>query len=245
MNPENLKKTIGNYFLEFLMLFLAISLGFIAENYREQQVEEQNELHYMKSFLHDLHSDTLSLSNSLPFVEERVASMDSVFRYFKANPDVEKVPASVLKHLKRASWAILGRRNTTTISQLKNAGGLRLIKNTVVADSIAVYDHRWTRIEASYDRYSKNQNDIYTLEEQMLNAFDGLDAYIANDGLDNQDNIPKSGFVRIDRRYLSQYLNLLAREQTTTRQDLRSHKISLRITKNLIQLIEREYDLRN
>jgi len=50
MNPENLKKTIGNYFLEFLMLFLAISLGFIAENYREQQVEEQNELHYMKSF---------------------------------------------------------------------------------------------------------------------------------------------------------------------------------------------------
>jgi hypothetical protein len=79
----------------------------------------------------------------------------------------------------------------------------------------------------------------------MLNAFDGLDAYIANDGIDNQDNIPKSGFVRIDRRYLSQYLNLLAREQTTTRQDLRSYKISLRITKNLIQLIEREYDLRN
>jgi hypothetical protein len=53
MNPENLKKTIGNYFLEFLMLFLAVSLGFVAENYREQLVEEQNELHYMKSFLHD------------------------------------------------------------------------------------------------------------------------------------------------------------------------------------------------
>jgi hypothetical protein len=67
MNPENLKKTIGNYFLEFLMLFLAVSLGFVAENYREQQVEAQNELHYMKSFLHDLHSDTLSLSNSLLF----------------------------------------------------------------------------------------------------------------------------------------------------------------------------------
>ena len=137
MNPENLKKTIGNYFLEFLMLFLAISLGFVAENYREQLVEEQNELHYMKSFLHDLHSDTLSLSNSLPFLEERVASMDSVFRFFKANPNADKVPVAILKHIKRASWAMLARRNTTTISQLKNAGGLRLIKNRRVADSIA------------------------------------------------------------------------------------------------------------
>ena len=243
MSPENLKKTVTSYFLEFLMLFLAISLGFVAENYREQLVEEQNELHYMRSFLHDLHSDTLSLSNSLPYLEQRVASMDSLFRYFKANPDVEKVPVSVLRHIKRASWARLGRRNTTTISQLKNAGGLRLIKNIEVADSIAVYDHRWTRIEASYDRYSKNQNDIHTLEEQMLNAFDGLDAYIANDGIYNQDNIPKSGFVRIDRRYLSHYLNLLAREQTITRQDLSSYKISLRVTKNLIQLIQEEYQL--
>ena len=77
----------------------------------------------------------------------------------------------------------------------------------------------------------------------MLNAFDGLDAYIANDGIYNQDNIPKSGFVRIDRRYLSHYLNLLAREQTITRQDLSSYKISLRVTKNLIQLIQEEYQL--
>jgi hypothetical protein len=93
---------------------------------------------------------------------------------------------------------------------LKNAGGLRLIKNTVVSDSIVVYDFRWMRLEASYERYSKNQNDIYTLEEQMLNAFDALDAFIENDGRYNQDNIPKSGFVGIDRKYLSQYLNLLA-----------------------------------
>jgi hypothetical protein len=171
--------------------------------------------------------------------------MNSVFRFFKANPDADKVPVTVLKHIKRASWAILARRNTTTISQLKNAGGLRLIKNRKVADSIAKYDIRWMRIESSYERYMTNQHAIYTLEEQMLNAFDGLDAYISNDGYDNQDNIPKSGFVKIDRKYLSQYLNILAREQTTTRQDARSVNITINVTDNLIDLIRKEYKIEN
>jgi hypothetical protein len=243
--PSNGQKNIKEYFLEFIMLFLAISLGFFAENYREQMNEKENEREYMESFLHDLTVDTSNLHKSLPFLNDRVASMDSVFRFFKANPDADKVPVAVLKHIKRASWAILARRNTTTISQLKNAGGLRLIKNRKVADSIAKYDIRWMRIESSYERYMTNQHAIYTLEEQMLNAFDGLDAYISNDGYDNQDNIPKSGFVKIDRKYLSQYLNILAREQTTTRQDARSVNITINMTDNLIDLIRKEYKIEN
>jgi hypothetical protein len=239
----NGQKNIKEYFLEFIMLFLAISLGFFAENYREQMNEKENEREYMESFLHDLTVDTSNLHKSLPFLNDRVASMDSVFRFFKANPNAVKVPVAILKHIKRASWALLARRNTTTISQLKNAGGLRLIKNRRVADSIAKYDMRWMRIESSYDRYMTNQNAIYTLEEQMLNAFDGLDAYIANDGYDNQDNIPNSGFVGIDRKYLSPYLNILAREQTTTRQDARSVNITISITDNLIDLIRKEYKI--
>jgi hypothetical protein len=242
---SNKKKNITEYLLEFLMLFLAVSLGFLAENYREQMNEKENEREYMESFLHDLTVDTSNLHKSLPFLNDRVASMDSVFRFFKANPDADKVPVAVLKHIKRASWAILARRNTTTISQLKNAGGLRLIKNRKVADSIAKYDIRWMRIESSYERYMTNQHAIYTLEEQMLNAFDGLDAYISNDGYDNQDNIPKSGFVKIDRKYLSQYLNILAREQTTTRQDARSVNITINVTDNLIDLIRKEYKIEN
>lgn len=238
------QKKIREYFLEFLMLFLAISLGFFAENYREQMNERENETQYMESFLHDLTVDTSNLHKSLPFLNDRVASMDSVFRFFKANPSADKVPVAILKHIKRASWAILARRNATTISQLKNAGGLRLIKNRRVADTIAKYDMRWMRIESSYDRYMTNQHAIYTLEEQMLNAFDGLDAYIANDGYDNQDNIPSSGFVRIDRQFLNQYLNLLAREQTTSRQDARSVIYTISVTDSLIDLIRKEYALK-
>ena len=40
--PSNGQKHIKEYFLEFIMLFLAISLGFFAENYREQMNEKEN-----------------------------------------------------------------------------------------------------------------------------------------------------------------------------------------------------------
>ena len=97
---SNKKKNITEYLLEFLMLFLAVSLGFLAENYREQLNEKENEREYMESFLHDLTVDTSNLHKSLPFLNDRVASMDSVFRFFKANPDADKVPIAVLKHIK-------------------------------------------------------------------------------------------------------------------------------------------------
>ena len=37
------KKKWGEYLLEFFMLFLAVFLGFVAENFREHQVEHQRE----------------------------------------------------------------------------------------------------------------------------------------------------------------------------------------------------------
>src|SRR6476659_2694983 len=36
------------YFLEFLMIFLAVTLGFIAENIREHRVEKDRELEFIK-----------------------------------------------------------------------------------------------------------------------------------------------------------------------------------------------------
>ena len=93
MDAQQVKgeKKLKEYFLEFLMLFLAISLGFFAENYREQMNEKENEREYMESFLHDLTVDTSNLHKSLPFLNDRVASMDSVFRFFKANPNTDKI----------------------------------------------------------------------------------------------------------------------------------------------------------
>src|SRR5436309_1167001 len=41
------KKKWGEYFLEFILLFLAVFLGFVAENIREDAVEKHKEKQYM------------------------------------------------------------------------------------------------------------------------------------------------------------------------------------------------------
>jgi hypothetical protein len=237
--PKNWKE----YFLEFFMLFAAVTLGFFAENVREHYIESHREKQYMESLLADLEIDKKSIEKSIPYQVQRVNSMDSIFRYFKSNPNADIVPVSLIKHMKRVSWELLSFRNTTTIAQLKNSGALRLIQNKIVTDSIDVYDMRWNRMELTNNRFYTNQRDIYLLEEKIINAFDSLEAFMNNDGFDNQDNIPEVGFVKINRSSLSEYLNFLARQQTVTRQDIRLYKQTLLTTENLMHLIRKEYHL--
>ena len=51
------KKNFKEYFLEFLMIFLAVTMGFFAESIREHIVDKDREKKYISSFLADLQND--------------------------------------------------------------------------------------------------------------------------------------------------------------------------------------------
>jgi len=55
------RKKWTHFLWEFLMLFLAVFCGFLAENQREHYVEHQREKQFMKSLTEDLERDTLEL----------------------------------------------------------------------------------------------------------------------------------------------------------------------------------------
>ena len=133
------KKKWGEYLLEFLMLFLAVFLGFVAENLRETSVEHDREREYMVTMLEDLKADIPLLNSTLKNWEEAMNSVDSVadaitFPVAKANW------TKVYSHINEAfnSWSF--KYNERTISQLKNAGGFRLLRNRKVANEIIAYD---------------------------------------------------------------------------------------------------------
>src|SRR5215831_19439439 len=52
------KKKWKEYLLEFFMLFLAVFLGFVAENIREEAGDNHRERQYMQSLVSDLSADT-------------------------------------------------------------------------------------------------------------------------------------------------------------------------------------------
>ncbi|HUS01687.1 MAG TPA: hypothetical protein VMY77_08170 [Chitinophagaceae bacterium] len=59
------KKKWTEYLLEFFMLFLAVFLGFVAENVREHLSERKREKEYIISIIEDLKMDSAKLSKSI------------------------------------------------------------------------------------------------------------------------------------------------------------------------------------
>src|ERR1700712_405235 len=57
-HPKVEKKNFKEYFLEFLMIFLAVTLGFFAENIRENIANHEREISYMHGIVNDLKADT-------------------------------------------------------------------------------------------------------------------------------------------------------------------------------------------
>lgn len=132
------RKKWTHYFWEFLMLFLAVFCGFLAEYQLEHKIEKDREKQYIASLYQDLKTDTLNLGNLLKGNMDDMANYDSLFNIFKTK-----------KYLQETSGPYyFGRRLVTlrpfyptdgTITQLENSGGLRLIRKRAVVDSIQSY----------------------------------------------------------------------------------------------------------
>ncbi|MGI8582832.1 MAG: hypothetical protein ACR2KX_11570 [Chitinophagaceae bacterium] len=65
------KKKWGEYLLEFFMLFLAVFLGFVAENIREHSVEKHRENQYARMLLADLRTDSIYFIERTKLFEKR------------------------------------------------------------------------------------------------------------------------------------------------------------------------------
>src|SRR5665213_2831004 len=71
---EHKPKPWKEYLLEGLMIFLAVFMGFIAENIREKISDHEREKQYMESLVKDLASDTVGLKAGFPLKGERLRS---------------------------------------------------------------------------------------------------------------------------------------------------------------------------
>src|SRR5450759_312517 len=72
------KKKWGEYLLEFFMLFLAVFLGFVAENIREHNVEHQRAKVLAQSIFEDLKKDSAYLNTSIAYSNKKITVIDSL-----------------------------------------------------------------------------------------------------------------------------------------------------------------------
>jgi hypothetical protein len=173
-HPSVHKKNFKEFLLEFVMIFLAVTLGFIAENIRESVSNHEQEKHYIQSLINNLKEDTATMSI---VVKENNTKVDSLLKLAElANVDFSKAENLIrlYKKSRMIGYYNLFKSNDATLNQLKTSG-LQLIKKDQVADSIAAYDVKLKLIFSVEAIYLKGTNDALDASQQLLD-FSSLDS---------------------------------------------------------------------
>lgn len=163
-NPKKWKE----YFLEFLMIFLAVTMGFIAENIREHFVMKKHEKEYMVSLVRDLNNDITGMTKSEALVTEYINDADSIFFLFK-NANYKNTSGDIYYLGRVLGFRNLWRSNDGTIQQLIYSGGLRLIENKSVIDSLQDYINNLKELsqilsleDAEISEYRKAMSKVFS-----------------------------------------------------------------------------------
>jgi hypothetical protein len=149
------RKKWSHYFWEFLMLFLAVFCGFLAEYQLEHLIEKQREKQFIQSLNNDLKDDILKIDAYISREKKNIGMLDSLCMLLD-DPQLAKQNTDALYYFAR-----VGPRtapfvnNSRTFDQLRNAGGFRLIHNAETSNRIMDYYAQlpWIRLlEGNYTR---------------------------------------------------------------------------------------------
>lgn len=164
------KRNWKSYLWEFLMLFLAVFCGFLAEYQLEHVIEHQREEVYINSMIADAETDIANLDNAIAENNKRVQHLDSLanlcLNYSTLNPQNFELYKHYIYGLYHPDFVTLTER---TISQLKNAGGMRLIRNKIAADTIVLYDGMSKKLTDQQAYYELYQNNSINLAGKIFN----------------------------------------------------------------------------
>jgi len=168
------RKKWTHFLWEFLMLFLAVFAGFLAENQREHYTEHKRGLQYIKSFVEDLKVDTGSFSGFITLYQKKEADLNNLYLcYDTINKKLKSTTC-----IKNIYVSTIGYQDLIytdrTLQQLKNAGGLRLIAEQD-ADSIIKYDQHLryllkvesTSLQEMQTRVRNTRNSVFAYSEIM------------------------------------------------------------------------------
>ncbi len=184
------KKKWKEYVFQFFMLFLAVFCGFLAEYQLEHVVEHNREEQYIKSFIEDLKSDTAKINKILELSTLQQNNFDSLMGTLKA-PGFIETPDKEEDYLGSIFGLYLFNHTDRTLQQLKNAGGLRLIRNQQASDSIMQYDAMVKKVsEQAMDLYNANQAST-RLALQIFDANHPRSPFI------NRNLVPKPDKLRL------------------------------------------------
>jgi hypothetical protein len=235
------KKKWGEYLLEFLMIFFAVFLGFLAENKREEMIEHSRAKEFAVGLVGSLNADITQFNLLRDFRIQKNKQKDSLLDVLSKPPNPEY--DSSLHRL--ISQGLMSRIYYVPIDatwqEMKSTGALRYIKRGV-ADKLVEY---YTYISELIRSETTEATEIKDFTPTLFTFLNAEYQYA------RRMNKPFGELKKIRRlKEEPEARNLLFNwvlhfQNVSQNREQNEYERSLKQANNLLQLIEREYHLKN
>ena len=165
------QKNTREYFLEFLMLFAAVTLGFFAENQREAIGEKERGVQYAMRLIEDLDLDSIRLDEVMDNYDQKIKQINTLIPLMQG-----AMPAAAFYDSLYAFYTLPSARaivsgvsfveNLATRDELK-AGNMRLIRSDSIVRRISLYTRREAIYIGNQTRYRDKRMQIIDLVEEI------------------------------------------------------------------------------
>lgn len=231
-------KKFWQYFYEFLMLFLAVFCGSLAEYKLEHVIEHQKGIQYIHSLEEDITVDTAKLSDLVASFVQKQSGLDSMLECIKGITSSSN-SNGLYNYLKYTIDYLDFIYTDRTMQQLKNAGGLRMIPDKESADMIVVYDAAIKRILLTEElELNPNQQSLKRLTISIvdISSIPDFDNKFSLDRFD--DRLP---LLESNKDLLKEYYNEIWIMKRKVAQHTRNLIKAKATAEQLLQFLRKKY----
>ncbi|MBS1665778.1 MAG: hypothetical protein JST58_00225 [Bacteroidetes bacterium] len=168
-HPEVEKKGVKEYLLEGLMIFVAVTMGFFAENIRENISDHSKEKEYLVNIKKDLVADTSNLNIWIPALQSSINNFDSLISILQ-QPQPTTRGSEMYYFARLSTRTRLFESNDNTIIELKSSGNFRLIRNLTVLNGLVNFENTKTRYITLNDVANQESELLYPLIGTLFDA---------------------------------------------------------------------------
>ncbi len=235
------RKDFKEYFFEFLMIFFAVTAGFVAENIREHYVETNREMEYIHSVSEDLKQDIYTLDSIIAVRENKSIMLDSLL-YLLNEPDPNQHGNDIYYYARWSPRTYRFYSHDRTILQLKNSGNWRLIHKTAVSNALQVYDELVRSLTVYIEQ--REESVILIMYASINRLFDNRVFNSMVNGLNFERPVNNPHLLSSDKAILNEFANQVHFVKNTNIYFINTSVTLLTEAKKTLALINKEYDLK-
>ena len=231
------RKKWTHYFWEFLMLFLAVFCGFLAENQREHMIEHKRAKQFALSLISDLKADTTALNTAISLGNKKIMSVDSLVAQLEQPKEKWKDTLIYTYASSAGRYRPFG-YNSGTYDQMKASGSLRYFKQELT-DLLNQYNVQANKTEVRDNihlNYASNMYNPFLIQVVDIRA-----------GIQIQDGGRPTHtlvFRKTNKETIALWINYATVVQSTQQRTVVEYYAMLTQAKQIILALQNEYHLK-